>query len=221
MERITRSRSGWTFAAVCFLLVAFSGCNSGSGMKGSDAQTGESSADTGHIDALCIGDLINKPTEAFHYSYKYTDASGAVDDEADVTPQELNITKKDKFGTQSFDAVRSNKDSWDHGLLFLAHLNFTGMSARLDSLNGTSAIGSQGSETVNGYSVMRYSIDTTRANSSDRGTFEMLWGKGSFDKGTIWMGTDGCMVKLALDEGLHQTDGGIAKSHYEIARVKK
>ncbi len=35
------------------------------------------------------------------------------------------------------------------------------------------------------------------------------------------MGADGCAVKLALDEGIWQENGGVNKAHYEMARIKK
>ena len=206
-------------AAVAALsLVAASGCSSNA-KSGTDARDADSAG--GHIDVLCIGDRINNPQESFHYSYKYADTSGWLDDEADVTPQAMDITAKDKSSSHSYHGVRSNEESWNGAVLYLAHLNITGMSARLDSLNGTSSIVSRGTESMNGYSTTKYSIDTASANSSDKNTFETLFGKGSFEKGTVWMGQDGCAVKLVLDEAIAQTNGSLNKSHYEMARIKK
>ena len=102
----------------------------------------------------------------------------------------------------------------------LSGLNITGMSARLGSLN-SSAVTSQGAESVNGYSTTKYAIDTTSADSTDKQTFETLFGKGSFEKGTVWIQADGCAVKLVLDEGLQQTDGSVKKAHYEMAMIKE
>lgn len=210
-------------AAGLSLLIA-SGCNSGSGAKDADAQAAAAAdGDSGgaHIDVMCIGDRINSPSEAFHYSYKFADASGWMDDEADITPQAMDIVTKDKSGTHTYHGVRSSEESWGSTFLVLAHLDITAMSARLDSLNGTSALRGQGAEAVNGYPATKYSIDTANENSTDKDTFETLFGKGSYDKGTVWMGQDGCAAKLVLDEGLYQTDGTIAKRHYEMARIRK
>ncbi|HYK49482.1 MAG TPA: hypothetical protein VEU94_07130, partial [Terriglobales bacterium] len=79
----------------------------------------------------------------------------------------------------------------------------------------------QGADAVNNYSTTKYSIDTASANSADKRKFDVLFGGGSFEKGTIWMGADGCSVKLALDEGIRQANGDVKKAHYEMARVKK
>jgi hypothetical protein len=209
-----------SLAAVAALaLLAASGCTSSGKSEGADAR--DASSGGGHIDVMCIGDRINSPTESFHYSYKYTDASGSVDKEADITPQAMDITITDGSGSHSYHGTRSDEASWNGAVLDLSNLNITAMSARLDSLNGTSSIVSQGAQATNGYPATKYSIDTASANSSDRKTFVTLFGPGSFEKGTIWMGQDGCTVKLVLDEGLSQTNGSLQKRHYEMARIKK
>jgi hypothetical protein len=206
-------------AVVALALLAGSGCSSSAKSGGAAAQDAGSGG--GHIDVMCIGDRINSPTESFHYSYKYTDASGSVEKEADITPQAMDITITDGSGSRNFHGVRSNEASWNGAVLDLSGLNITALSARLDSLNGTSSIASQGAQAMNGYSATKYSIDTTSANSSDQKTFKTLFGAGSFEKGTVWMGQDGCMVKLVLDEEFSQTNGGVEKRHYEMARIKK
>ena len=68
--------------------------------------------------------------------------------------------------------------------------------------------------------MMRISIDTTSASSTDKQTFETLFGKGSFEKGTVWIPADGCAVKLVLDEAV-QINGSLKNAHYEIQRIKK
>jgi hypothetical protein len=170
---------------------------------------------------MCLGDRINSPTESFHYSYKYADASGRVDKEADITPQAMDITITDGSGSHTYHGVRSDEGSWSGAVLDLSGLNITAMTARLGSLNGTSSIVSQGAQAMNGYSATKYSIDTANANSSDQKTFVTLFGPGSYEKGTVWMGQDGCAVKLVLDEAIAQTNGGVDKRHYEMARIKK
>jgi len=173
-----------------------------------------------HVDVMCMGDRIDNPPGPFHYSYKYTDWSGSADKEADITPQKMDITIQDKSGSHSYHGVHSDEASWNSAILDLSGLNITGMSARLGSLND-SAVTTQGAESVNGYSTTKYAIDTTSAGSTDKQTFETLFGKGSFEKGTVWIPADGCAVKLVLDEGLQQTDGSVKKAHYEMAMIKE
>jgi len=224
MERTRRwFRELWVYPWIGFALITVSACNSSpassSGRK-AGAVAASNNADT-HIDVMCVGDRINNPPESFHYSYVYTDASSSVDKEADITAQDMAITIKDKSGSHSYHGTRSDETSWDRAVLDLSGLNITAMSARLNSLNGTSALINQGADAVNNYSSTKYSIDTTSANSSDKRKFDVLFGGGSFEKGTIWMGADGCAVKLALDEGIWQQNGDVKKVHYEMARIKK
>lgn len=207
--------------AACSLLVA-EGCNSTPASKAEDHLAMAASDNPGaHISVMCIGDLINNPPESFHYSYKYADATSAIDKEADVTPQKMDITITDSSGMHSYQGVHSDDVSWNRAVLDLSGLNLTKMSATLDSLNDSSAITREKSETVNGYQTTKYPIDTTSASSSDKQKFETLFGKGSFEKGTVWVAADGCAVQLVLNEGLWQSDGSIKKDHYEIARIKK
>jgi hypothetical protein len=170
---------------------------------------------------MCIGDRISNPAEAFHYSYKYLDATGTGrNDEADVTPQAMDITTVDQSGTHHFHGVRSDDGSWNSAVVDLGHLGFTAMTGRLVPLQGTSAIAQQGSESINGYSTTKYVIDTDNAGSADKNKIQTLLGNGSFEKGTAWVAADGCAAKLVLDEGVWR-NGSINKDHFEIARLKK
>jgi hypothetical protein len=202
-------------------LVTISACNSGSASKNAGGRTVEAGSNNkdARVDVMCIGDRINNPPEAFHYSYKYTDANRWVEDEAEIMPQAMDITIKDKSGSHTFHGVRSDEGSWNGAVLDLSHLNITAMSARLNALK-SSAIVQQGRESINGYDTAKYSIDTGSANSSDRQEFETLFGKGASEKGTAWMAPDGCVAKFTLDETIMQ-GGALNKAHYEIARVKR
>lgn len=211
---------GRALAAVAALaLLAASGCASSPKSAGAEGQGADTAG--GSIHVMCVGDRINQPTESFHYSYKYADASGSVDKEAEITLQAMDITITDGSGSHSYHGTRSDETSWNGAVLDLSSLNITAMTARLDSLNGTSSIVSQGAQAMNGYPATKYSIDTTSASASDRKAFETLFGAGSFEKGTVWMGQDGCAVKLVLDEAFSQTNGSVEKRHYEMARIKK
>ena len=207
----------WTYPMLGLALVVTSACNSSSVAKSASAATDGAGS---HIDVLCIGDRIDNPPESFHYSYKYSDMSGSAQKDADVTPQVMDITIKDKSGSHSFHGVHSNEASWSSAVVDLSNLNMTAMSSRLNSLDNTSAIVRQSSEPVNGYDTTKYSIDTANAKSSDRQKFEALFGTGSFEKGTAWVPGDGCAVKLVLDEAV-QINGSLKNAHYEIDRIKK
>lgn len=204
--------------AIAALTLIFSGCSSSS--KSGGANSARDSGSAIHLDAGCMIDRVEKPSEAFHYSYKYASTSTWANYEADITLTSIDGITKDSMGSRPVHAVRSDSDGWDSAVLALSSLAFTALTGRLAGLDGTSAIASQGAEAVNGYQATKYSIDTTRANSSDQKTIETLFGAGSYDKGTVWMGQDGCAVKVMLDEGW-PIDNRIEKRHYEIARIKK
>ena len=215
------NRSFGLLVAACSLLAA-GGCNSTPASKAAQDHVATASSNgAAHISVMCIGDLINNPPSPFHYSYKYADASGSVVKEADITPQTMDITITNSAGSHSYHGVHSDEVSWNSAVLDLSGLNLTKMSATLNSLNDSSAVTLEKTETVNGYQTTKYAIDTTSASSPDKQRFETLFGKGSFEKGTVWVTTDGCAVQLVLDEGLWQSDGSIKKDHYEIARIKK
>lgn len=217
-SRAERSHSTRAAAFVAVAALILGGCSSSGKSNGAD-----SASDSGsgiHLDVGCMMDRVNKPSESFRYSYKYASDSTWADYEADVTPTSIDGTTKSPMGSIPVHAVRSNEDGWGSAVLALSSLSFTALTGRLAGLDGTSAIVSQGAEQVNGYSATKYGIDTAHANASDKQTIETLFGKGSFDKGTVWMGSDGCAVKVALDEGW-PIDNRLEKRHYEIARIKK
>jgi hypothetical protein len=211
-------------SGICMLagLVFLVSCGCSSGAKSGSADQDSASSDSGgQIDVMCIGERINNPTESFHYSFKYADASGAMIQEADITPQAMDITSTDSSGSRRYHGVRSDQASWDRGVLNLSRLSITVMAARLNSLNGGSALVKQGNESLNGYQTSKYSIDTASANSADQKQYGILFGPVSFEKGAIWMGQDSCVVKLVLDEGISQPNGSVEKRHFEMSRSKK
>jgi len=207
--------------AIYLGLITICGCTSKSESKTQQltTRTAPESADV-HIDLMCIGDRINNPLESFHYSYKYSDASLSQDKEADITAQTMDITLKDQSGTHSYHGIRSDDLSWNKAVLDLSGLGMTAMMSRLDALNNTSAISPQVSETINGYDATRYALDTTKASASDQKKFDFLFGTGSFEKGTVWIASDSCAVKLVLDERV-LLNGNLKDAHYELSRIKK
>ena len=209
-------KKSWICPMLGLSLVVTSACTS----SVSKSAVADADGPGGHIDVLCIGDRIDNPPESFHYSYRYSDISGATQKDADITPQVMDITIKDKSGSHSFHGVHSNEASWASAVVDLSNLSMTAMSSRLVVLNNSSAIIRQSSEPMNGYDTTKYSIDTANASSSDRKKFDFLFGTGSFEKGAAWVPADGCAVKLVLDEAV-QLNGSLKNAHYEIERIKK
>lgn len=215
-----RSARRLVLATTCLALIAISACTSKS--ESGTRPPATTSDDTGsRIDVMCIGERINNPSEPFHYSYRYSDASGSTTKEAEITPQAMEITISDQSGSHSYHGMRSDDVSWNKAVLDLSGLNLTAMSSRLDSLNDSTAVSRQAAEATNGYDATRYAIDTTKASGSDQQEFAALFGKGASEKGAVWMSADGCAVKLVLDERILRSDGTPKDDHYEVARIKK
>lgn len=207
-----------TLLAAAALALLAGGCNS----SPNSTSAGEKSttAAGGVIDVNCVGNHIESPPEAFHYSFKSA-VGGAVDKEAEITPQSMDVTIQDKSGAHKYHGVRSDEANWNSAVLSLSGSGFTVMSARIDSIKNKSAVVRAGAEPMNGYQTTKYSIDTTHSNSSELRAYEAFFGSGSYDKGTIWASADGCPVKLILDEATRQTDGHVDQFHYELDMIKR
>lgn len=206
--------------ATASLLVA-SGCNSRANSAGADERSATSGGAPQTIDVNCLGDRLENPPEAFHYSYKTTGGQNDIDKEADVTPQTMDITIKDNSGSHTYHGERSAESSWNRAVLDLSGSGLTTMTARLGFIKDTSALSRASTEQTNGYSTTKYSIDTAGASASDTKRFATLFGPGSYDKGAMWVASEGCPVKVVLDEATQQADGSASKVHYELNFVKK
>jgi hypothetical protein len=177
----------------------------------------QAKADPG-IDLNCIVDHIQNPVDSFHYSYK-KDGPNSVNEEADITPQSIDGSFKNDSISQPVHGVRSDKDSWRTASTGL--MGISGMSSTVALVNHNSAMVPEGAEKMNGYDATRYSIDTTRGNAAEAALYTNTLGEGGFEKGTAWVTSQGCPVKLSLDSELHLRNGSIEKVHYEIEMAKK
>lgn len=205
-----------TLLVAAALALLAGGCNSSANSTSADEK---STTAGGQIDVNCVGNRVENPLEAFHYSFKSA-VGGSVDKEAEITPQTMDVTIQDKSGAHKYHGVRSDEASWNSAVLSLSGSGFTAMSARIDSIKNKSAVVRAGAEPMNGYQTTKYSIDTTHANSSELRAYEAFFGSGSFDKGTIWVTADGCPVKLILDEATRQADAS-TQLHYELDMIKR
>src|SRR5512146_1873004 len=157
-EHAQTFRRCYFYVVIALALVIACACNSDSRARASNDSGG--SIDMASA-VMCVGDRVNSPSEAFHYSYKYLDSTGPVrDDEADITPQAMDIVVQDKSGSHKYHGIRSDEGSWNSAVSDLGHLGFTAMTGRLVPLQGTSAIAQQGSESMNVFSTTKYASYT-------------------------------------------------------------
>ncbi len=200
------------------IMVTAYGCKFGPSEKKAQDQktsaTGQNNSDPS-IDLNCIIDHIQNPPEPFHYSYKHNE----VDEEGDLTPQTMDGTRIDLSGTHTFHGVRSDRDSWQNGWTNLTAVS--GAASTFVLINNTSARAREGDENVNGYNAIRYSVDTARANAEENVLYRGTLGPGGFEKGTVWVTSQGCPVKFTIDSEMHLNDGSVQKDHYEEAMIKK
>lgn len=206
------------------ILCCFVGCTSNKSASNSEShETGAknqaASAPNYNLDLNCVFDSIQKPTEAFHYSYHKTDPDNPVEEDADVTPQTIDGSFKNNSGTHPIHGVRTDQQSWQ--MAYSGLMGVSGMSSTIALVRNGSAVQKEGNEQVNGYQTVKYSVDTSRADSVEQSLYKSTLGDGGFEKGTWWVNAQGCPVKLSLDTETHLNNGNVQKTHYEIAMVKR
>lgn len=220
------------FAVVLLALTVTAACSSKSDSKAAaeGARTEESAstqasktqrnADPG-IDLHCVMDRLQNPNESFHYSYK-KDSTNPVHQEADVTPQSIDGFRVDAEGQQQpLHAARSDNQNWQGALTGL--MGISGMASTIAVVNHGSAMKREtDGDDMNGYKTIHYSIDTARFDATERKLLGSTMGPGGFEKGDAWVTSQGCPVKLVLDDEMHNRDGSLLeKIHYEEVMVKK
>ena len=213
-----------TAIAVALALIALGGCKShhrAHSDKASDSTQNSVAAGQSSpgIDLNCVMDHIQKPTEAFHYSYK-KQSDYPVEEQADITPQTIDGSFKNNDAERPVHGVRSDSQSWSTASSGL--MGISGMSSTVALINNSSSVTMpQGAEKINGYDTTKLSIDTTRGDMAEQGLYRVTLGSGGFEKGTAWVTSQGCPVKLVLDSEMHLRNGEVDKTRYEIEMVRK
>jgi hypothetical protein len=168
------------------------------------------------IDLNCVINHIQNPPESFHYTFK-AESDNPWAEEADVTPQRID-------GSFSNNSVPTPQQF--HGTPREASSNLMTigrMASLFATVRNTSAVVNEGPESgVNSYNTVKYSIDTARATASEKALYKSILGPGGSEKGNVWVTSQGCPVRIVLDEELHAKDGSLlGKAHFEEAMVKK
>lgn len=208
------------------VLLAFgllSGCNSASRKTAhSRAESSQESLETAKnsagpdIDLNCVINHIQNPPESFHYTFK-AESDNPWKEEADVTPERID-------GSFSNNSLPTPQPF--HGTPREASSNLMAigrMASLFATVRNTSAVVNEGGEAgVNGYSTVKYSIDTGRASATEQALYKSILGPAGSERGNVWVTSQGCPVRIVLDEELHANDGRLLdKVHYEEAMVKK
>lgn len=208
---------------VVMALVSIFGCNSTPSKRANpiSASTQESveketnSAGPG-IDLNCVINHIQNPPESFHYAFK-AESDNPWAEEADVTPQGIDgsFSNNSLPTPQQFHGTPRDASS---NLMAIGR-----MASLFATVRNTSAVVNEGpKQGVNGYNTVKYSIDTARGPAAEQALYKSVLGPGGAEKGTVWVTSEGCPVRIVLDEELHAKDGSLLeKAHYEETMVKK
>ncbi len=80
-----------------------------------------------------------------------------------------------------------------------------------------------GTENVNGYDTIKYTVDTTHASASDKAALTMFGGLKDYNiTGTAWVLKDAnCVLQYNIDYEETTKDGKVNKEHYEGTVTKK
>lgn len=207
--------------AVMLMLGSGIGCNSA---PSKPASTNSGTAQTvapainsvvPDIDLNCVSRHIQSPPESFHYSFSVS-SENAWQEDAEVTPQNIDGSFMNNYlpARQQFHGTPQQVSS---NLMAIGR-----MASIFSTVHMTSAVVNQGAEKKNGYETVKYSIDTARGNSTELGLFKTVFGPGGFERGYVWVSSEGCPVQISLDEEIHRNDGSTAgKAHYEEAMTRK
>lgn len=210
-------------AVAVLAFVALSGCNSVPS-KTVDARpesqqkpvaTARSNAGP-DIDLNCVINHIQNPPESFHYAFK-AESDNPWKEEADVSPERID-------GSFSNNSLPTPQQFHGTPRETSSNLMAVGRMASLfATVRNTSAVVNEGPEKdVNRYDTVKYSIDTARGTATEQALYKSILGPGGAEKGTVWVISEGCPVRIILDEELHAKDGSLlGKTHYEEAMVKK
>jgi len=201
-------------------VVGILGCNSASSKpvntKSGTAQSISKANSAGwDIDLNCVVRQIQSPTESFHYSFSDV-SDNSWQEDAEVTPQNID-------GSFVNNSVPTRQEFHGPPRQVSSNLMAIGrMASIFSTVHTTSAVVNQGAEKKNGYDTVKYSIDTAHGNSAEQGLFKTVLGPGGFERGNVWVNSQGCPVQITLDEEIHGKDGSTAgKAHYEEAMTRK
>ena len=196
---------------VLFTFVLLSGCNSAPSRTVDSTSEPRKSVDAAKIsagpgiDLNCVINHIQNPPESFHYAFK-AESDNPWAEDADVTPQRID-------GSFSNDSVPTPQQF--HGTPREASSNLMAIG-RLASLFAT----------VRNTSAVRHRDDVHVGSGGETASEQVLYksilGPGGSEKGNVWVTSQGCPVRIVLDEELHAKDGSLlGKAHFDEAMVKK
>jgi len=243
---------GWTFVAMGLLLLAVQGCTSRA-RRGQESAPDPSPGTTNPLErqldtgTYCVQTLTQGPPVAapVHFSNKRNSSDGsAVDYEADLSGDNFDLTIHERHpatdvdhqlasvpgaapivfhdgfaeNTHSNHYTRSDASGWRVG----ANSVVLGASPWQLFINKPT-VTRVGTENVNGYQTIKYTVDTTHQSQLDKYGFLLAGGLKDYNiTGTAWATQDtNCVLQYAIDFEQDGKDGTVRKTHYEGAVTKQ
>ncbi len=175
-------------------------------------------------------DAMEKPTTHFHFSYQAQEninakypmdkaakpEIGPVTVEAEVSPDEIDVTSTRGKQTSTHKAKKGDTGAWAFAQLdLLGPMTGTGILLAF----GQAVARPAGSETVGGIAADKYDFDTSTATGSTKAGLDMakamITNIGN-TKGTVWVDkATGRFTKFNMDGDFKDKAGNAWKEHYE------
>jgi len=175
-------------------------------------------------------DAMNKPTKTFHFSFKGQEnvndkyprdktqapTVGPVTLEADISPDEINLTETRGSVTKTSKARKGDEMNWA-----MANLMTLGMmtSPNLVIAVGSSVTSPPSTDLVGVTPADKYTFDTTTATPTQKMGLDaarMILTTTRECKGTAWIAKDsGLLIKFNIDADYADANNHAWKEHYE------
>ena len=175
-------------------------------------------------------DSMEKPTTPFHFSYKAQEnintkypmdkaakpELGPVAVEADVSPDEIDVTSTRGKQTSSHKAKKGDEGAWAFAQMdLLGPMTGTGILLAF----GQAVARPAGSDTVGGVATDKYDFDTSTATGSTKAGLDMAKAMiTNIDntKGTVWVDkATGRLTKFNMEAEFKDKAGNTWNEHYE------
>lgn len=172
--------------------------------------------------SLCLQQMIQSTGGPFHLSFAESSENKSTIVEGDVTPAKISYTKREttagETSTSSNEVARAQLSEMELDFDVMGPVPWHGeLVAAQDSARAT------GTEDVNGYHALKYTIDTANEAAAQKATFDSLMAVKDYKiAGNAWVTTDtGCLVKYSIDFEKDGKDGSVEKNHFDGNVEKK
>ena len=167
--------------------------------------------------SVCLQRMIKNPPGPFHVSFvEKSSGQDASTVDADVTPATIDYTKHDtsagQTSTDTKHLVRAQVTEMEVDFDLMKPVPWHG-----ELVAAQDAAKSAGTESVNGYNTIRYSIDTANEPAARKAAFLSLMAVKDYKiLGFAWVTSDtGCLVKYTIDFEQDEENGSVKKTHFE------